>query len=136
MTAKEYISRPLEMNRQINDKISRLEKLRERLCSVGMTYGDEKIPGQKNVHKNEDLMIEIVDLEQEITKMIDSLVDVKAEIIAAIAQLPDGYEMMTLKLRYIEFRSWRSISEIMRVPIRTVFMYHSRALADLSVMII
>ena len=67
---------------------------------------------------------------------LDSLVDVKAEIIAAIAQLPDGYEMMTLKLRYIEFRSWRSISDIMRVPIRTVFMYHSRALADLSVMII
>jgi len=64
----------------------------------------------KGKSKIEDAIIKIMELEEEINKDIDKLVDLKADITHLIKMLDSHEHQIILEQRYLCFKSWEQIA--------------------------
>lgn len=133
MTAKAYLSQSLRLNQRINSKLEQIQSLRELAtkCTPFLT-GMPKAPNQDG-SLMADTVLKIIDLEEELQKDIDRLVDLKKEIMTVIKAV-DNYECQTLlELRYLCFKSWEQIAVDMGYNVRHVYRLHDEALLKVSV---
>ena len=70
----------------------------------------------------------IIDLQYEINKDIDNLVDLKEEISQVIAGVEQTDLRMILEKRYLCFHSWEKIASEMFYDLRWLHRLHGRAL--------
>ena len=80
MTAKDYLTQAYRIDQRINSKLEQVASLRELTTKATSTFSDVPPSGTRNVHRMEDVICKIVDLEEEINVEIDRLVDLKREI--------------------------------------------------------
>lgn len=81
-----------------------------------------------NVKSMENTICKIVDLEQEINRDIDRLVDLKAEAREALAQLTNPDESLILEMRYLLRNTWEEIAEETGYSVRHVTRLHGSGL--------
>ena len=79
MTAKEYLSQVLYIDQRINCKLEQVMRLRENATKATATLSDMPHSDSPNLKSMENTICKIVDLEREINRDIDQLVDLKAE---------------------------------------------------------
>ena len=79
MNAKEYLSQAFHIDQRINSKLEQVMKLRETSTKATATLSDMPRGDTPNVHRLEDTICKIIDLENEINHDIDRLVDLKRE---------------------------------------------------------
>lgn len=128
MTAKAYLSQSLRLNQRINSKLEQIQSLRELAtkCTPFLT-GMPKAPNQDG-SLMADTVLKIIDLEEELQKDIDRLVDLKKEIMAVVKAV-DNMECQTLlEQRYLCFKSWEQIAVDMGYNVRHVYRLHDEAL--------
>jgi len=89
MTAKEYLSQVLYIDQRINCKLEQVMRLRENAIKATATLSDMPHSDSPNLKSMENTICKIVDLEREINRDIDQLVDLKAEAREALAQMPN-----------------------------------------------
>jgi len=77
MTAKEYLGQAYRLDQRINSKLEQVMSLRDLATKATSTLSDVAPSGTRNVHRMEDIIVKIVDLENEINRDIDNLVDLK-----------------------------------------------------------
>ena len=133
MTAKAYLSQSLRLNQRINSKLEQIQSLRELAtkCTPFLT-GMPKSPNQGG-SLMADTVLKIIDLEQELQKDIDRLVDLKKEIMAVVKAV-DNMECQTLlEQRYLCFKSWEQIAVDMGYNVRHVYRLHDEALQKVVV---
>ena len=75
-----------------------------------------------------DTINKIIDLQYEINKDIDNLVDLKEEISQVIAGVEQTDLRMILEKRYLCFHSWEKIASEMFYDLRWLHRLHGRAL--------
>ena len=78
------------------------------------------------------LCAKIVDLCAEINQDIDSLVDLKANVMHTIDLLEDLEERRVLYCRYLRYMEYFKISQEMHVSDKTVFRIHKGAIRHLA----
>ena len=133
MTAKAYLSQSLRLNQRINSKLEQIQSLRELAtkCTPFLT-GMPKTPNQDG-SLMADTVLKITDLEKELQKDIDRLVDLKKEIMAVVKAV-DNMECQTLlEQRYLCFKSWEQIAVDMGYNVRHVYRLHDEALQKVVV---
>ena len=133
MTAKAYLSQSLRLNQRINSKLEQIQSLRELAtkCTPFLT-GMPKTPNQDGSLRA-DTVLKIIDLEKELQKDIDRLVDLKKEIMAVVKAV-DNMECQTLlEQRYLCFKSWEQIAVDMGYNVRHVYRLHDEALQKVVV---
>ena len=81
----------------------------------------------------EDTIIKIIDLEHEINRDIDWLVDLKKAARESINTMNDPEERLILELRYLCYKTWPEIAEAMGVSESTVYRTHGLALVNFVV---
>jgi DNA-directed RNA polymerase specialized sigma subunit len=133
MTAKEYLSQAYHIDQRINSKLEQVQSLRELVTKATATLSDAPPSGSRNVARMSDIIAKMVDLEEEINADIDDLVDLKAEITAAIKALANPDYAMVLELRYLCFKPWDAIIDRMSYSRPHVFRLHEAALAAIKV---
>ena len=125
MTAKEYLKQAYLLDKQIQVEVKELEQLRDMRGTIqGCSYG-ERI-GIKTIEK-------IWEYEQKIDAKINRLVDLRAEINAAIESMEVAEERLLLKYRYLKNESWEDIACELNVSYRTVHRIHASALSNFVV---
>lgn len=72
-------------------------------------------------------------MEHKIDDEIDRLVDLKAEITAAIESVPDMNERLVLRYRYLEGMTWDRIAETLYADRSTIIRWHRNALKNFVV---
>ena len=82
----------------------------------------------RNVTSLEDAIIRLMEEEESLNAAIDRLVDLKREVSGVLKQIDDTDCQLLLELRYLCYRSWEDIAEVMHMHIRTVYKVHGRAL--------
>lgn len=82
----------------------------------------------RNIHRMEDIIVKIVDLENEINQDIDMLVDLKSEIMQVIKKVDDLELQTLLEQRYLNFRTWEQIAVDMGYNVRHLYRMHDKAL--------
>lgn len=133
MTSKEYLEQAFQLDQRINSKLEQVMSLRALAMKATATINDMPGAATPNVHKMSDVVCKIIDLEAEINAEIDTLVDLKREITAAIRLVEDPELQLILELRYLCFRSWKDIATDTRCSIRTVYRLHDQALENFEV---
>lgn len=133
MKAKEYLSQAYRLDQRIDAKIEQVMSLRNLAAKATSTLSDAMPSGTRNIHRMEDIIMRIIDLENEINADIDALVALKREIVSTIKSVPNLEYQILLELRYLCFKPWEQIAVEMGYGIDNVFRLHQKALKDLEV---
>lgn len=129
--AKEYLGKAFLIDQRINSKLEQVQSLRS-LATRATSILSDMPKAHGNTHSRENIVVKIIDLENEINSDIDSLIDLKAEIISKIKMVPNVEHQMLLELRYICFKSWESIAEDMKFSPPHIFRLRNTALKEFS----
>ena len=127
-----FLSQARHIDVQINSKLEELSYLKALAEKVTTTYQSDMVDGSRDVHKREEIVCKIVDLQNEINSDIDQLVDLKIAIRQIIESLPDVDWRSTLDLRYNRFLKWEDVAASMGYSVRSVQNFHDRAIAFLE----
>ena len=132
MTAKEYMSQAYRIDQRINGKLEQVMSLRSLAEKASSTLSDIPNSGQRNIHRMEDVIGKIVDLEAEINADLHRLIDTKREIVAVVKNVDSPEHQTLLELRYLCFRTWEEISVELHYDIRHVYRLHGGALNEVD----
>lgn len=132
MTAKEYLSQAYMLNDEINAKLETLESLKA--IATKITAANSGMPGGNgDPHGKEDVIIKIAELNEEIKKDVDRLVDIKRDIIRTINGISNRTHRVLLIKRYVNGEDWENIAVDMGYYIRHIYALHGKALKEIKV---
>lgn len=132
MTAKEYLGQAYRLDQRINSKLEQVMSLRDLVTKATSTLSDVAPSGTRNVHRMEDIIVKIVDLENEINRDIDNLVDLKREMVSVIKAVTDPEYQTLLELRFLCFRTWEQIAVDMNYSIQHIYRLYDKALKEIT----
>ena len=118
MTVKEYLSQAYRIDQRINSKLEQVASLRALATKATSTLSDTPPSGSRNVQSMENVIVKIIDLENEINEDIDTLVDLKREIVGVIKRIDNPEYQTLLELRYLCFYSWEKVAVEMEYDLR------------------
>jgi len=132
MTVKEYLGQAYRLDQRINSKLEQLESLNglATKCTSTLT-GMPKNPSH-STSMMADAVAKIVDLQAEINRDIDLLVDLKCEMVRVIKNVEHSEYQTLLELRYLCFKTWEQIAVDMNYSIDNVYRIHRKALCAVS----
>ena len=133
MTAKEYLSQARFLDNRINSKIQQVSSLNELATKCTSTISDMPHSPNKGNSTMADAVCKIIDLQEEINKDIDRLVDLKREIMGVIKAVPNVEYQTILEKRYLCFISWEQIAVDMNYSMQHIHRMHSSALKEITV---
>lgn len=132
MNAKEYLGQAYRIDQRINSKIDQISSLHALATKATTTISDMPGSATRNVHRMEDIIVKIIEMEEDINAEIDTLVDLKAEIMDVIKSV-DNLEYQTiLELRYLCFKPWEQIALDLSYSINNVFKMHKKSIEELE----
>ena len=128
MTAKEYLNQAYRLDQRINSKLEQAMSLRDLTIKATATMSDMPSGGSRNAYRMQDIIGKIIDLENEINRDIDTLVNLKRELVAAIKAVSDPECQTLLELRFLCFKTWEQIAVEMDYSIQHIYRLRNRAL--------
>lgn len=132
MTAKEYMEQARYLDMQINSKIEQVRNLNELATKVTTVYSDIPHNLNRNTSPMEETVLKIIDLESEINRDIDALVNLKREIMCVVNSIESAEYRTILEMRYLQFKKWEHIALLMSTDLRWVYRMHGRALNEVQ----
>lgn len=126
--ARFYLEQAYRIDQRINCKIEQVSSLHNLATKANSTLTDMPGSPNRNIHRMEDIIVKIVDLENEINHDIDMLVDLKSEIMQVIKKVDDLKLQTLLEQRYLNFRTWEQIAVDMGYNVRHLYRMHDKAL--------
>ena len=126
--ARTYLEQAYRIDQRINCKIEQVSSLHSLATKANSTLTDMPGSPNRNIHRMEDIIVKIVDLENDINQDIDMLVDLKTEIMQVIKKVDDLELQTLLEQRYLNFRTWEQIAVDMGYNVRHLYRMHDKAL--------
>ena len=133
MTNKEYLAQAYRIDQRINSKLEQIISLRDLSTKATSTLSDMPGSATRNVRSMEGVIVKMIDLENEINEDIDTLVDLKKEIMGFIKNIDNLEQQTLLELRYLCFKTWEQISVDMGYSIQNAYKVHDKALENMSI---
>lgn len=133
MTAREYLSQAHRLDQRIDAKIAQVATLNELATKCTSTLTGMPRNPNRGSSTMADAVAKIVDLQAEINRDIDSLVDLKREMVAVIKAVAHIEHQTLLEKRYLCYQTWEQIAVDMGYSVRQVYRLHDEALEDVVV---
>ena len=133
LSAKDYLSQAYRIDQRINSKIEQVQSLRDLAEKASATLSD--VPpskGTRNVHRMEDVIAKMMDMESEISADMKRLLNLKHEIVTVINCVESPELQTLLELRYLCFKTWEQIAVVLHFDLRWVHRLHNRALNEVE----
>jgi hypothetical protein len=133
LSAKEYFSQAYRIDQRINSKLEQIRSLRILAEKAGAALSE--VPPDKNnrnVHRMEDVIVKMLDLEDEINADLQRLIDLKHEVVTIIKCVESPELQTLLELRYLCFNTWEEISVALHLDIRWLHRLHNKALNEVD----
>ena len=133
LSAKDYLSQAYRIDQRINSKIEQVQSLRDLAKKASATLSD--VPpskGTRNVHRMEDVIAKMMDMESEISADMKRLLNLKHEIVTVINCVESPELQTLLELRYLCFKTWEQIAVVLHFDLRWVHRLHNRALNEIE----
>ena len=133
LSAKDYLSQAYRIDQRINSKIEQVQSLRDLAEKASSTLSD--VPpskGTRNVHRMEDVIAKMMDMESEISADMKRLLNLKHEIVTVISCVESPELQTLLELRYLCFKTWEQIAVALHFDLRWVHRLHNRALNEVE----
>lgn len=127
MNVKEYLEQAKYLDMRINSKVEQLSTLNDLATKCTVTLSDMPRNPNKGTSNMEDTIVKIIDLQEEINRDIDQLVDLKREIMVVIKKISNVEYQTILENRYLSFMSWEQIAVEMKYSIQQIYRLRDRA---------
>ena len=132
MTNKGYLSQARHLDTRIKSKLQQVDSLNELATNCSMTLtGMPRNPSASNSRMAEAIT-KIIDLQNEINHDIDTLVDLKREIMGVIKAVANPDFQTLLEKRYLCFITWEQIAVDMNYSMQYTFRIHEKALKEIE----
>ena len=133
MTVKEYLGQAYRLDQRINSKLEQVASLND--LATKCTYTLTGMPRNPNrgTSTMADAVAKIVDLQAEINRDIDRLVDLKREMVRLIKAVDNTEYQTLLELRYLCFKTWEQISVDMGYSIQHIYRLREKAYDEIHV---
>ena len=128
MTAKEYLSQARYIDLRIKNMTIQLQSLKAAAVNISPVYSDMPRPATRNVHKTEDAIISVMDLEKEKEKEFVRL----AAIHKTISEVSAPVRQAILLNRYIKGQSWDEISFDLKISLSRIYQIHKESLSEVE----
>jgi len=133
MTVKDYLGQAYRLDQRINSKLGQVSSLNDLATKATSTLtGMPKNPNRAT-STMADAIGKIIDLQAEINRDIDHLVDLKREIVAVIKTVDNTEYQTLLEKRYLCFETWEQIAVDMDYSIQHIYRIRDKALATISI---
>jgi hypothetical protein len=127
VTTKDYLAQAYRIDQRINSKLEQISSLRELATKATSTLSDMPHSPNRSTGSMENIIIKMIDLENEINTDIDTLIDLKRDIVKIIKGIQNPEYQTLLELRYLCFSSWEQIAVDMGYDLRYLYKIHGRA---------
>lgn len=131
--AKNYLMKAYRIDIRISNKLEQIALLNALATKATSVISDMPGSPNRNIHKTEDVIVKIVDLQEEVKADMEGLVDLKKQIMDSINQVEDPELRTLLELRYLSYLSWEQIAGEMYYGIDNIFKLHRKALDQIEV---
>lgn len=128
MNAKTWLMRARNIDREIDGLIAERDEVYSRLTSINQKMTGNTVQSTKDPHKYDRL----VELDDEINRAVDDLVDIKTEILKGIRQLSDGRLREILRRRYLDGNTFEQIAVGINYSYKQTCRLHGRALLKME----
>lgn len=135
MNAKDYLSQARYLDQSINAKIQQLSQLNDLATKATAVLNGMPHNNGSSTSTMADTVVKIVDLQNEINRDIDTMVDLKADILRLVKTISCREYQTILEKRYLCFQSWEMIAASMDYDIRWLYRLHGRALEEVQKML-
>lgn len=130
--AKDYFAQIRKTDRLIKRLTDTVFTLRSSLTSQSYELNPDKVQTSGPKNTLEETVAKIVDLEADINRRIDELVDMKQEAFTMINRIPDLDQQNILIGRYIQLKKWEDIAFELNFSIQWVYELHGKGLLAFS----
>lgn len=135
MNAKDYLSQAKYLDLRINSKIQQVAALNDLATKATSTLTGMPHNPNQATSSMENAITKIIDLQTEINKDIDELVELKQQISNTIKGVQNTEYQTILEKRYLCFQSWEEIAAGMNYEIRWLYRLHGKALDEVRTLL-
>ena len=128
MTTKEYLGQAYRLDQRINSKLEQVASLNELATKCTSTLTGMPRNPNRGTSTMADAVAKLVDLQAEINRDIDRLVDLKREMVRLIKAVDYTEYQTLLELRYLCFKTWEQIAVDLNYSIHHLYKLHNAAL--------
>jgi hypothetical protein len=129
---KDFLSQAYRIDLRINSKLEQVRSLHDLATRVDSVMLGMPRSVSRNIHRLDNIIVKLIDLENEIQSDIDGLLRLKQEIAAAIASVENQTYQTLLELRYLCMKSWEYIASELGYERRYVLKMHDKALRQVK----
>lgn len=116
----------------VRNKLIERSQWREIALGFSANIDGVRVSSCGNKSKIEEAITKCVDMEAEIDRQIDKLIDLKREALKLIESVANATQYRILHMRYIQYMKLCSIAEAWGVPETNITTEHGRALASVQ----
>ena len=132
MTTKEFLNQAYRIDQRINSKLEQIISLHALATKATSTLSDMPVSKTESQSKMAEIIAKIVDLEAEINRDIEKLMEIKQNIVSTIKKVQNPELQTLLELRYLCFRTWEQVALEMDYSIQHIFRIHDKALKSVK----
>lgn len=130
--AKEFLRLPEKLDVRIKNKLIEQQQWRDLALGITANMDGERVQSTGTKTKMADAIDKCIDMEAEIDRLIDELVDTKKKVIEAIEKLDSPVEYDVLHRRYIQYQSLQEVADHYGYDYGWATTTHGRALRSLQ----
>ena len=128
MLAKDFLNQAFLIDQRIRSKSEQIRTLNEIATSCSATLTGMPRNPNRGGSRMADAVCKMIDLENEIARDMDRLIEVKREIVTVINTVDDVVLRTLLEKRYLCGATWEEISVDLCFNRRWTFRLHDKAL--------
>jgi len=128
MTAKEYLGQAYRLDQRINSKLEQVASLNDLATRVTTTLTGMPKHHNPSGSTMADTVGKIVDLQADINRDIDRLIDLKRNIVSSIRTVGNTEYQTLLEKRFLCFETWEQIAVDMGYSIQHIYRMRDKAI--------
>lgn len=128
--AKSYLSQVKKLDTQIRNKLIEKQQWKDIALGITSNMDGDRVQSSGRKTKMADAIDRCVDMEAEIDRLVDKLVDTKKEVIETIEQLESPTQYDVLHMIYIQGKTLQEVADSYGMSYDWATTTHGRALKN------
>ena len=132
MTAKEYLSRPAKIKKDLKEMKDVMQRYMDKSIQISSMLTEMPHNPNRDISKVEAYTVLRIDMEEKFFKKMDEYKSVVADVSAIIEKVPKETHRRLLRYRYLEEMTISEIADIMDYSGRHTKRLHKEALEEIN----
>lgn len=129
---KAFLSRPRKLDLLIQNKLIEKQGWRDLALGITANMEGERVQSSGSKQKMADAITKCIDMEAEIDRLVDTLIDTKREVISVIEQVESPIEYDILHRIYIQYHTLQDVADYYKKEYGWATTTHGRALKSVQ----